>query len=309
MQRVARHGAPQGYRVARRLMKQITVLIAHCAVAVLRRTWLVIAITVVSCAAFAARAASALVAVELARPRPAVTRPAPRAMAAALRVDNLVERNMFCSSCGPAALAEARALPGAVLIETSLGRAPSATLRVLASEAQGSWGVGEQVPGLGTLDRIASTWVEVVDAAGRRGRLSLLEGTDGPGAATPRPSAPPAVASKWADRVRQLDDNTYEVDRAVVREMVQDMTTGSVRVAPVLTAGKLSGLKLIGVRPDSAPAAFGLKSRDTLTQIDGEAITGPQQGIDLYAKLDTLDHVELAGLRDGKPLLRTLRLR
>lgn len=314
MPRAAHRGDPQGYRVARRLMKQITVLVARCVVAVLRRPRLVAAITVVSCAMFAARAASALMAVERVQPRPLVAMPrsTPRP-APAPHVDNLVERNMFCSSCGPTPAATAElALSGAVLIETSLGRAPTATLRVLASEVQGCWGVGDQVPGLGRLDRVASTWVEVIDASGRRGRLSLLEGTggaDGPGAATPRPSAPPAVASKWGDRVRQLDDHTYEVDRAVVREMVQEMTSGGVRVAPVLTSGKLSGLRLLGVKADSAPAAFGLKSRDTLTQIDGEAITGPQQGIDLYARLDSIQQVELAGMRDGKPLVRTLRLR
>ncbi|HEX2688212.1 MAG TPA: hypothetical protein VHN14_16395, partial [Kofleriaceae bacterium] len=122
-----------------------------------RRTWIVTALTVISCAAFAARAANSILAVTYlttpehgprAAPPVTPTRPAEHPQRAHGR--QLVERNMFCSSCAPAGApgpANGFVLPPAVLIETSLGREPRATVHVLASEVQGSWGLGDTIPG------------------------------------------------------------------------------------------------------------------------------------------------------------------
>ncbi len=79
---------------------------------------------------------------------------------------------------------------------------PSATLRVPSSEVQGSFGVGDAIPGVGTIETIGWTWIDIV-SNGRRGRLSLL------GAATPAAAAAPAApTSEWADRIKKIDDHT-----------------------------------------------------------------------------------------------------
>jgi hypothetical protein len=282
----------------------------------LRRTWIVTAITIASCAAFAARAAAAFVAAEAltsAPPASPVAAAAPATPPPALRAldgGQLVTRNMFCSSCGPASseLGPALVLQPAVLIETSIGREPRATLRVLASQVQGSWGLGDAVPGLGQLDRISSTWVELVDPTGRRGRLSLLEpAAGGPDTAM---SADPPAATPWAGRIRKIDEQNYEVDRDLVRELFTSLSKpGGVRGVPLFDRGELKGLRLLGVAPTTIPAAIGLQNRDVLIAIDGAPVKTLQHVIDLYAKLDQLSTVELSGTRDGKPLIRTLHLR
>jgi hypothetical protein len=284
----------------------------------LRRMWIVTAITVAACAAFAARAAAALLAAETLAPAPRAparltVAPAPPIAPARPGVgDQLVARNMFCSACDlavPGAAGVDLVLVPAVLIETSVGGEPRATLRVVASEVQGSWGLGDEVPGLGRLDRIAPQWIELVGPTGRRGRLSLLEPAAGRGSDTAMSESPPA-ATPWAGRIRQLDEQTYEVDRDLVRELVGSMTkAGGARFVPIMTDGALKGVRLFGVTATTIPSAIGLKNRDALTSIDGQAVTSPQQVIDLYAKLDQLSSVELSGTRDGKPLVRTLRLR
>jgi hypothetical protein len=287
----------------------------------LRRTWLVVIITVISCAAFAVRAASALVEHEPGPPARAAAPVAPARPAGRPARDGrqLVERDMFCSSCAPPrpGAAPRFVLSSAVLIETSLGGEPRATLRVLTTEVQGSWGVGDRVPGLGLLDRIAPTWVELVDPSGRRGRLSLREPAAGCGPAaaagcgpdTAMSGATPA-ANPWADRFTKLDDQTYEVDRALVRELVGDASKlGGARFVPIIEHGAFGGIRLVGVRPNTLPHLLGLQSRDTLTAINGEPIRGAQQLIDLYATLDQLTAVELSGKRGGQPLVRVLRLR
>jgi len=236
------------------------------------------ALTVAACAAFAARAAGALL--EASR-GPAGARepdrhvhtrlqpPTPAGDAAGERRrptgDQLVARNMFCSACGPGVvgldigLTELAVRQLAVLIETSIGRDRRATLRVLSTEVQGSWGLGETIPGLGRLDRIAPTWIELVDPAGHRGRLSLrgsdLDLAAGRGSGTAMPESPPA-APPWAARIHKLDEQTYEVDRDLIRDLVTGgARADGVRPVPLLEHGESLGLRLLGVTARSIPFA------------------------------------------------------
>jgi hypothetical protein len=296
-----------------------------------RRTWLVTAITVISCAGFAARGAAAIVAaryVETGAAPAETVRPAAPAPQAAkpisgdrrrARGDELVARNMFCSSCVPlgntAGLGSGDlVLTQALLIETSMGDEPRATVRVLASEVQGSWGVGETIPGLGRVERIAYQWIELVDAAGRRGRVSLVDPALAPSAAGRGPdtamSESPPAAAPWSTRYRKIDEQTYEVDRGLIRDLVTGVAKADgVRPMPILENGEIKGVRLLGVTPASIPFALGLRSGDSLTAIDGEPIKNVQQLLDLYARLDQVNTVELSGKHAGKPLVRTLRLR
>jgi hypothetical protein len=216
---------------------------------------------------------------------------------------------MFCSQCAPGESDPAAdpAMARAILIATSLGREPLATVAIPATAVQGAWGVGEAIPGLGRLDRIGATWAEIIDRAGRRGRLSLLDAAAGRGPDTAMPGRAPAA---WNGRIRQLDEQTYEVDRSLVRELATGVIRpGSLRLIPTFERGALTGIRLLGATTDSLPAALGLASGDVLAAINGAPIRSAQQLLDLYAGLDQLSVVELSGTRRGQPLVRTLRLR
>jgi hypothetical protein len=296
------------------------------------RTWLLAAITIVCCAVFAARAAAALVDAGYLTsvPRPAPARAAPPQPPRGDPPDGrlLVDRNMFCSSCAPASAAapgdsHGVALLPADLIAIDVERDARATVRVLASAVQGSWGTGDTIPGLGHIDRFGPTWVEIVDEGGHRGRLSLRDppgpaGPPGPGGPPGAPGPPVAgdlaacgpAAAGWIDRIRKLDDQSYDVDRELVRELVTGVSkSGGVRPTPVFENGEIRGVRLLGVTPCTIAAAVGFANRDTLTAIDGAPLKNLQQLYDLYARLDQVSAVELSGTRAGKPLVRTLRLR
>jgi hypothetical protein len=286
---------------------------APWSVGLARRPWLVTLFTVGVCAGFAARAAGALVDARYLTdaPGPALRPASPSPPAPLRRPDGsqLVARNMFCSRCAPGGPDPATdlAMAQAILIATTLGRDPHATLAIPATAVQGAWAVGDAIPGLGRLDRVGATWVEIVDRAGHRGRLSLLDAAAGRGPDTAMPGSAPAA---WDGRVRQLDDQTYEVDRSLVRELVTGVTRpGSLRLIPMFDRGALTGIRLLGATPGSLPAAIGLASGDVLVAINGAPIQNAQQLLDLYAGLDQLTTVELSGTRRGQPLTRTLRLR
>jgi hypothetical protein len=308
----------------------------------LRRTWLVALVTILVCASFAARAVAALSDAALdagaasgapgaggitAEPpppggaEPPPPSPARAPLAASQRppiVDAFVARNVFCSACAPPAAEPDRpsAYQGqpAVLIATSLGRAPRATVRVVPTEVQGSWGLGEDIPGVGRIDEIHATSIEVADAAGHTKLLSLVDATAaGPGAtdAATSDARPAAGQRPFAGRIEQLGDGVYEVERSLVRELVMSASKpGMGGATPVVVNGEVQGIRLIGIGSRSPGHALDLRSGDLISSIDGVPLRNAQQVIDLFAKLDQVSEVALGGTRrGGKPLELRLKLR
>jgi hypothetical protein len=290
-----------------------------------RRTWFVLVISILVCAGFTAHALDAVAATE--RLPPAQGTPLPGRAAAPVHAASdgtaLVVRNMFCSTCdapaGPGPTDASFSGRPAMLIATSLATQAAdsrATVRVLDTEVQGSWGLGERIPGVGTVRRIGGTSIDVVDGAGQLTRLSLLEkiaatgGGGGSGAGLLSRSTPDPAVDPFADRIKKIDDHTYEVDRNFVRELVTGAAKpGGIRMIPIVKNGEVQGVRMASVRAGSLPAAIGMKSGDVLDAINGDPLKSAQQMLDLYAKLDQLDSVELGGTRAGKPLAIILRLR
>jgi len=284
-----------------------------------RRTWLVTLVAVLVCAMFAARAIAAYVdadrvTIPAARP-PGFKRSVPPPPAP-LDPDVLVERNIFCSTCTRNFSEHSSAYSGqpAILIATSVGSdalGARATIRVVPTHVQGSWGLEQTIPGVGRVTRIGGASIDVVDESGHMQRLSLLEaplGAGPSGAATP--DGPAAPTDPFAGRIKKLSEGTYEVDRDVVRELVASAGQGAgVRALPVMKHGEITGLRFLGVKSTSVASAIGLKSNDVLSAIDGEPIKTAQQLLDLYGRLDKLGSVELQGTRGGKPLVVSLRFR
>lgn len=222
---------------------------------------------------------------------------------------------MFCSTCDPApesgpTSATYSGKP-AVLIATGIGRDSWATVRVIETEVQGSWSLGETIPGVGKIARIGGSSIDVIDSGNHRAKLSLLDGQVAAGhvtgAATPAAEAP---ADPFTERIKKIDDHTFEVDRDLVRELVSGAAKpGKMRMTPIIKDGDVKGVRLFGVTAGTPAFAIGMKNSDVISAIDGEPIKTAQQLLDLYAKLDQLNSVELQGTRAGKPLAIALRLR
>lgn len=283
-----------------------------------RRTWLLALVTTIACAAFAASAVAALVEASYLAPAPhGAPLPAPvkrdtPAVKPSPDGSGFVARNMFCSTCTPSVVEPGAAdffVPAAILIATSVGDEPRCTVRVPASEAQGSFGVGDMIPGIGTIDRISWRTVDVIDTQQRHGRLSLLESAIG-GTGTAMSDPTVGSADPIASRIKKIDDHTYEVDRDLVRDLVSgNVKQSGLRIVPVPDGDKLKGLRMFGVKQGSLASMLGLQNGDMLQAINNTPIKSAQTLLDVYAQLDTLNVVELDGVRAGKPLAMTLRLR
>ncbi len=282
-----------------------------------RRTWLIALMTVAVCAVFTARAVAALVEARYleptlrgAPPPPPQQAPVARPTRAKLDGSGLLARNMFCSECtvsaGPDPTDAAYSGAPATLIATSIGVDPVATVRVLGSDVQGSWGLGDAIPGVGTIAHIGFRSIEVVDSNGHHGRLSLLDTK-----CTLPPDPPPAAAANaWADKIKKIDDYTYDVDRDLIRQLVSGSAKpGGARATPIIDNGAVKGVRFAAIGAGTLVAALGIKNGDQIATIDGEPIKSAQQLLDLYAKLDQVNGFELAGTRAGKPLALKFQLR
>ena len=278
--------------------------------ALIRRTWLVGALAVAVCAAFAARAVASLSEAMYLAPDSrarAVSPLAPAPVKAKVRPDSnaFVARNMFCSTCAPVLEPGPTDsfVPDATLIATSVGAANTCTLRT--GFVFGTFGEGDHVPGIGTLDRIGFSFCDFSDGT-RHGRLTFLLADQPVAATTAAPEKDP-----WDGRLKKIDDHTFEVDRSLVRELVSGATKpGAVRITPIPGEnGQLLGLRFFSVREGTLPASLGIKNGDLISEINGIHIANANTLLDVLAKLDQLNVVEVDGTRAGKPLGITLRLR
>lgn len=105
------------------------------------------------------------------------------------------------------------------------------------------------------------------------------------------------------DGVRKTGPNTYEIDRNMLNEQLDDLGNLSrqARVIPHYRDGKPQGFKIVGVRPGSLYSHIGVRSGDVLKSVNGEEVTSPTKALELYEKLKNSDNVTLEVERRGRP--------
>lgn len=298
-------------------------------------SWIAGALCVLVCVSFAARALGHVIEARyLAEPTahpellskgplpPAVALPPPiPSSSGGGEASVLVDRNPFCSDCAtgpgdppsPSDGVTASGLP-LVLVATSL--APDAddsyaTLRNLETGAQGAFWIGSRIPGGGVIERVAGTYVWLRTGAGALERIDLLAVGAAPEETSP-PARPAGDAPAWTEKVRKLDDATYEVDRQLIRDLVGGGATAKlpgVRVMPATGKdGTLRGVRISQARKDSLAVGLGLRTGDVIEAIDGKALDSPDVLLAAYGELERAAAARVSISRGGKPLEIEYRL-
>jgi len=211
-----------------------------------------------------------------------------------LIVARVVERNIFCSTCGdaPAASSAAPSTGALTLLAVMFAPQPAdarwsvAIIRNDAAATAGPYTVGDRV-GNATIEAIDEVRVTLDVGDGRRELLELLR-------ATPRTTQTQAARS-----IDKLGGHRYLIPRATLDRFVAGGATPPwPRVVPQLRDGKPIGFALHGVRGPFA--AIGLEDGDVLLEVNGASIATPDAALAAYAKLRTAGHVWLAIERNGQ---------
>ena len=231
---------------------------------------------------------------------------------------SLATRDIFCSECTPSpTVASANpndiqntTLP-LVLLATNVGAtAPDsyATIVNTENQRQGSFGVGDLVPGAtGKVKEIHYKYIDF-ENGGHIERLVLF-GQQAPIAAPVAQTETPVgdgddLQAAVDSGIKKIDDNTYEIDKSLVDKVLANPmgVAKGARVVPAVVNGKPNGFKLYAIRPSSVYAKLGLTNGDTLSAINGMELTTADKALEVYTKLREATQLEVEIQRRGKPM-------
>ncbi len=157
---------------------------------------------------------------------------------------------------------------------------------------------GDAVKGKARVVRVERRRI-VLDNGGRREELALEEEEQ----AGPRPqraaarraarakrraaarrAAPNAAA---AARLRKLAENRFAVPREEVDEAMRNPANlfSQARILPKYEEGRMVGVQLNAIKPDSLFARIGIESGDTIVELNGIRIDSPEQSAELLREL------------------------
>ncbi len=133
--------------------------------------------------------------------------------------------------------------------------------------------------------------------------------TPAPDAQPPRGPAtvPPEIASK----IQKVSDTEFNIDRQVVDKILENQAElmRSARIVPEQKDGKVVGVRLFGVRPDTLLGTLGLQNGDRLESLNGYNMASPEKALEAYARLRTASNLNVKVNRRGSPVSIDYRIK
>jgi general secretion pathway protein C len=110
-----------------------------------------------------------------------------------------------------------------------------------------------------------------------------------------------AVPAEIASKIQKVSANEFNVDRQVVDKILENQAElmRSARIVPEQENGKVVGIRLFGIRPDTLLGTLGLENGDRLQSINGFDMASPEKALEAYARLRTADHLTVQVNRRG----------
>jgi general secretion pathway protein C len=137
---------------------------------------------------------------------------------------------------------------------------------------------------------------------GRKEQLGL-EG-DELAAATPRPASRRPNARGNLER---LADNRFAVDRSEVQNLATNPSAlfSQARILPKYEGGQMVGVQVSAIKPGSLFEQAWLQNGDTITEINGQPVNGPEGAPQLFQKLTQGGDIRL-GVQDANGTRRDI---
>ena len=123
--------------------------------------------------------------------------------------------------------------------------------------------------------------------------------------APPPPSGGPSpVPADIASKIQKISDTEFNIDRSVVDKILENQAElmKSARIVPETKDGKVVGIRLFGIRPDTLLGTLGLQNGDRLETINGFNMGSPEKALEAYARLRTASQLDVSVNRRGAPV-------
>lgn len=296
-------------------------------------------VVVAICAIFGARATATAIEAGMASNVPAVkpgahiaASPAPQGPVYSKEVEEILKRNIFCSTCPPILKQET----GTQVVDTVPPlQKSSLPLKLLAimfapppadphwsmaiirdndAKTAGPYSIGSKIRDA-EIDDIDETRVYLNFGGGRREYLELLDTTTAPGAPAPPPPMAAAPKDPFAAEldkgIRKTGPNTYEVQHTTLDSLLGNMgaLARAARIVPETRDGKSIGFRLFSIKPDGPFGKIGLQNGDVISAINGLEMTSPDKALEVYTKLKTANHLSVGLERNGQKVTMDYTIR
>ena len=112
---------------------------------------------------------------------------------------------------------------------------------------------------------------------------------------------PTSVSEDIKKGIQRVGPNEFNVDRGVVDKILENQAElmRQARIVPEQENGKVTGIRLFGVRQDTLLGTLGMENGDRLEKINGFDMTSPEKALEAYARLRTADHLTISLNRKG----------
>ena len=136
-------------------------------------------------------------------------------------------------------------------------------------------------------------------------------------AATPAPEppkpagGPPSLDPAIAAKIHKVSDTEFNIDRSVVDQILENQAElmKSARIVPEQKDGKVVGVRMFGIRPDTLLGALGLQNGDRLETLNGFNMASPEKALEAYARLRTASALNVKVNRRGAPVSIDLHIK
>lgn len=121
-----------------------------------------------------------------------------------------------------------------------------------------------------------------------------------PKPASGAPSLDPAIASK----IQKVSDTEFNIDRSVIDKILENQAElmKSARIVPEQKDGKVVGVRMFGIRPDTLLGTLGIQNGDRLETLNGFNMASPEKALEAYARLRTASNLNVKVNRRGAPV-------
>lgn len=287
-----------------------------------RHFWLARALTIAAVSALLGRGAARWVEARYLLTQPAARRgrtgdPPSLSMTRSKDAAAILRRNLFCSTCPPLIEASAVAtvdeddtptktdLP--VSLIATLGTEDTtmslAILRDGDTRRTGAYRAGALLRWGVRIDHVEERRVYLRREDGRLTYLDLPEPARG--ATSQAPPVPASPGDRDLDSgIRRLANGRYTIQRSLLDKLLGDMNglARTARIIPASANGRATGFRFVAIKPDTFYARIGLQNGDVVRAINGHEMTSPDRALEVYSKLRSASHLNLAVLRGAQPM-------
>ena len=150
--------------------------------------------------------------------------------------------------------------------------------------------------------------LEYAEIEGLQAKSTVMIGPNKPADATAKKTE--AAPEEKAEGVAKLAEGKYVIDQREIDAALQnlDQLYTDIRAVPNFKDGKVAGLKLLSVRPDSLFAKLGLKRGDVLERINGIDLD-IKRGLEIFNQLKEQKTLTIDIQRRGAPLTMDYEIR